>query len=177
MNDMITEIKIALDYIRRAKKIFDRQGLDSGQFHGAEGEALAYYIIRVILKDKEYRPAPPREANIDGIGNRGRYSIKYWSPINYLDHKLGSNKCAMNDDLDFDRLLIVTPSSIYEIPRDKITPPRKETELTLQDMKAEGFLSYTRHGKGKFAIKDSFINIQILEDNYKVCENNFDFTI
>ena len=175
----LKKVKEGLAEIQKAKKHFHELGLDSSQFHGPEGEALAFYTIHVILRDKGYRPSPPREPNIDGIGDKGTYSVKYWSPILNKNNR-ESNKIQLNSDLNFDWLFVVTPTSIYNIPREKIVKPlgggrgRPSPELA-QKAIDEGLITYTKH-KDKYAITDSDRNLEILEEHYKICENNFDFS-
>lgn len=175
----LENLKKALVNIQEVKKQFDKLGLDSSQLHGPEGEALAQYVIRVIVRDKDYKPAPPRQANIDGTGALGGYSVKYWSPI--VDKvKRESNKIQINSDLNFDWLFIITPTSIYNVPRKKIVKPlgggrgRPSPELA-QKAIDEGLLTYTQQ-RDKYAITDSNRNLEILEEHYKICENNFDFS-
>ena len=88
----------------------------------------------------------------------------------------------MNDELDFDWLLIITPDSVYRVPREKIVPPmgkgKGKLPVELKEKALdEGLLPYTAHKKDHVAITDSIRNLEILESNYKICENNFDFSI
>lgn len=175
------EVKLLLQSIKENKKRAEKLGLDTAQFHGIEGEAFACYIIWVLLNDRSYTPAPPKAKNIDGRGKAGTYSVKYWSPIiDKIDKE--SNKLSMNDELDFEWLLVITPDSVYKIPREKIVPPlawgqgRLSPELREKAL-TEGLLPYTKHKKDHFAITDSYRNMEVLENHYKVCENNFDFSI
>jgi len=176
----LKKAKEALANIEKVKKHFHELGLDSSQLHGPEGEALALYVIRVIIRDKDYRPSPPREPNIDGIGEKGTYSVKYWSPILNKNKRGESNKIQLNSDLNFDWLFVVTPTSIYNIPREKIVKPlsggrgRPSPELA-QKAIDQGLITYTTQ-KGKYSITDSDRNLEILEEHYKICENNFDFS-
>ena len=116
------EVKLLLNSIKENKKRAENLGLDTSQFHGIEGEAFACYIIWVILNDKTYKPEPPKAKNIDGKGETGSYSVKYWTPI-INKVKRESNKLTMNDELDFEWLLVITPDSVYRVPRKKIVPP------------------------------------------------------
>ena len=52
-----------------------------------------------------------------------------------------------------------------------LTPKLREKSLN------EGLLAYTRQSKKKYGITDSYRNLEILENHYKICENNFDFSI
>jgi len=175
------EVKLLLHSIKENKKRAEKLGLDTAQFHGIEGEAFACYIIWVLLNDRSYTPAPPKAKNIDGKGKAGTYSVKYWSPIlNKINKE--SNKLSMNDELDFEWLLIITPDSVYRVPREKIVPPmgkgKGKLPVELRDKALdEGLLPYTAHKKEHVAITDSIRNLEILESNYKICENNFDFSI
>ena len=175
------EVKLLLHSIKEDKKRAEKLGLDTSQFHGIEGEAFACYIIWVILNDKTYIPAPPKAKNIDGKGETGSYSVKYWTPI-INKVKRESNKLTMNDELDFEWLLIITSDSVYRVPRKKIVPPLGDgkgpltPELKEKSLN-EGLLAYTRQSKKKYGITDSYRNLEILENHYKICENNFDFSI
>ena len=177
----LLEVKLLLHSIKEDKKRAEKLGLDTSQFHAIEGEAFACYIIWVILNDKSYTPAPPKAKNIDGKGKAGTYSVKYWSPIlNKIDKE--SNKLSMNDELDFEWLLIITPDSVYRVPREKVVPPMGGGQGKLpahlrEKALTEGLLPYTYHKQDHYAITDSYRNMEILENHYKICENNFDFSI
>ena len=174
------EVKLLLHSIKEDKKRAEKLGLDTSQFHAIEGEAFACYIIWVILNDKTYNPSEPRAKNIDGKGKARTYSVKYWSPNLHTHEK--SNKIQLNDDLDFEWLLIITPDSVYRVPREKIVPPlgngQGQLSATLREKSLnEGLLAYTYQSEGKYGITDSYRNLEILENHYKICENNFDFSI
>ena len=176
------EVKLLLHSIKESKKRAEKLGLDTAQFHGIEGEAFACYIIWVILNDRSYTPAPLKEKNIDGKGKAGTYSVKYWSPILNKIKPSDSNKLSMNDELDFEWLLIITPYSVYRVPREKIVPPMvgekgKLPAYLREKALTEGLLPYTNHKKDHYAISDSYRNMEILDSHYKICENNFDFSI
>lgn len=178
----IEVVKQSLNTIQQVKKQVKRVGLDSSQLHAIEGELLGHYVISIIIGDKSYTPAPPGTANIDGSGKSGSYSIKYFTPGGYEGGRK-PNRLYLNDELDFDWLLIITSDSVYRVPKGKVIPPITDgpgqpsveaREKTLQ----EGLITYTSSGKKhKISIIGTDRNMEILENHYKVCENNFDFSI
>lgn len=172
----ITILKEKIKTIVDLKKSYPSLGHDPGLLNGSLGELIADYFI-LTGGDDTYWPADAGEPNIDGKGKKGRYSVKWWTPN--LDTSDTSNKISLNDDLDFDWLVIVTTKSIYKVPRKKIVPPLKGGQGPLpkelrEKAIEEGLIAYTQQSKEKFGITDSYRNLEILETHYKISENYFE---
>jgi len=99
----LKEIITTLD---RVKELAVLEGLDPDQISGLYGEAVAKQVIKEKI-DNEYKPAPPREDNIDGTGKLGTYSVKFLTPRMELTKSRERNIIKLHRDLNFDFLVIV----------------------------------------------------------------------
>lgn len=153
--------------LNRLKKDFDKNGLDSDQLSGALGEAVAAHLILEELGDETYEPAPPRAESIDGVSDKGTYSIKFFT----LTHRQ-SSKIKLHDSLYFDWLVIIMNTVNFVIPRDKITR-EKQTGIPTQDRIDSGIIYVTPAAKNEVAIAGSDINMAIMHKHYKLKNTTF----
>jgi hypothetical protein len=164
---MSNHLEELITILERAKVLAELVELDPDQVSGLYGEAQAKKIILEKV-DKGYKPAPPREDNIDGIGDLGTYSVKYLTPKMDLQSR-DRNRIKLHSDLNFDFLTIVcNTGEVFNVPREKIV---NSNEVSLNERGERGIINWMTNGATKkCAITPTNDNWKTLMDNYLVCK-------
>ena len=115
-----------------------------------------------------YKPAPPREDNIDGTGLFGTYSVKFLTPKMHVKKSSGRNLIKLHSDLNFDFLLVVCDTGeVFNIPRQVIVNSK---EFKLTERRERKLINWMTAGKRKKCnIRPTNDNWQTMMDNYLVC--------
>lgn len=165
MSKHLEELITILD---RAKELAELEELDPDQVSGLYGEAQAKKIILEKI-DKGYKPAPPREDNIDGIGDLGTYSVKYLTPKMDIKKCSERNLIKLHSDLNFDFLTVICDTGeVFNIPREQIV---NTNELSLSERKERKAINWMTNGATKkCSIRPTNDNWKTLMDNYLVCK-------
>lgn len=161
-------LKELITTLNRVKELAVLEDLDPDQVSGLYGEAVAKQIIRKSI-DKEYKPAPPREDNIDGIGTLGTYSVKFLTPKMDVKKSSGRNLIQLHPDLNFDFLVIVCDTGeVFNVPQEMIV---NQSEFNLTERRENNMINWMTCGrKNKVAIRTTNDNWNTLINNYLVCK-------
>ena len=165
---MSKHLEELITILNRAKEIAELEELDPDQVSGLYGEAQAKKIILEKI-DKGYKPAPPREDNIDGIGDLGTYSVKYLTPKMDITLSSERNLIQLHPDLNFDFLTVIcNTGEVFNIPREAIV---NQSEFNLSERRERNMINWMTCGsKYKVAIRPTNDNWKTLMDNYLVCK-------
>ena len=165
MSKHLEELITILD---RAKELAELEELDPDQVSGLYGEAQAKKIILEKIY-KGYKPEPPREDNIDGIGDLGTYSVKYLTPKMDIKKCSERNLIKLHSDLNFDFLTVICDTGeVFNIPRERIV---NTNELSLSERKERKAINWMTNGATKkCSIRPTNDNWKTLMDNYLVCK-------
>jgi hypothetical protein len=166
-----TEVVELIETLNKCRELASKLKLDPDQLSGLYGEAVALLVIKEIIGDKEYTPAPPRENNIDGTGKLGRYSTKYLSPKIHVPKSSERNLVTLHSDLDFDFLLIVCDTGeVFNVPRQVIV---NQSAFNLHERRERKMINWMTMGsRKKRAIRPTNDNWNTLVENYLVCNLN-----
>ena len=164
----MNKLDILISKLKECKDLASELELDPDQVSGLLGEAVALKIIREVIGDHMYKPAPPREDNIDGTGIFGRYSVKFLTPKMYVPKSSGRNLIKLHSDLNFDFLLVVcNTGEVFNIPREAIV---NNSEVKLTERRKRKLINWmTRGSRNSYAIRPTNDNWQTMMDNYLVC--------
>jgi hypothetical protein len=164
----MNKLDILISKVKECKDLASELELDPDQVSGLLGEAVALKIIREVIRDRMYIPAPPREDNIDGIGMFGRYSVKFVTPKMHVLKSSERNLIKLHSDLNFDFLLVVcNTGEVFNIPREVIV---NNSEFKLIERRKRKLINWMTMGsRNKYAIRPTNDNWQTMMDNYLVC--------
>lgn len=155
------ELKSLITDLAKIKRRAVKLGFDGGQLSGILGETQAAYIVREMLGDTSYFPAPPNAQSIDANSEvYGGVSVKWWT----IKDK-SSSKLFLHPSLDFSYLLIIMNRTNYLVPRDAFTTIH-QTGLKLKERIDLGVLYLTNGGKKGKALAASDTNVAILNKHY-----------
>tara|TARA_R110000822_G_scaffold92144_8_gene212202 strand:- start:1195 stop:1695 length:501 start_codon:yes stop_codon:yes gene_type:complete len=165
----MSKLKLLIEKLNECKILASELDLDPDQVSGLYGEAIALQIITEIIGDKDYKPAPPREDNIDGTGNLGTYSVKYLTPKMDVIKSSERNLIHLHPDLNFDFLTIVCDTGeVFNVPREMIV---NQSEFNLSERRENNMINWMTCGsKYKVAIRPTNDNWNTLINNYLVCK-------
>lgn len=163
------KLEILINKLDECKQLAAELELDPDQVSGLYGEATALKVIKEHIGDKEYKPAPPREDNIDGIGSLGTYSVKFLTPKMDVIKSSERNLIHLHPSLNFDFLIIVCDTGeVFNIPREMIV---NQSEFNLTERRENNMINWMTCGsKYKVAIRPTNDNWKTLIDNYLVCK-------
>tara|TARA_R110001592_G_scaffold141074_6_gene362392 strand:- start:2333 stop:2833 length:501 start_codon:yes stop_codon:yes gene_type:complete len=165
---MSKNLNLILEYCNKLKELAPLEGLDPDQVSGLYGEAQAKKIILEKI-DKGYKPAPPRQDNIDGTGDLGTYSVKYLTPKMDVVSSAERNLIQLHSDLNFDFLTVICDTGeVFNIPRDKIV---NNNEFNIFERRKTKMINWMTNGlKKKCSIRPTNDNWNTLINNYLVCK-------
>ena len=166
----MSNLNLLISKLDECKKLALKEGLDPDQLSGIYGEAIAKKIILKNI-DKGYKPAPPREENIDGSGDKGTYSVKFLTPKMDVKKSSERNLIQLHSDLNFDFLTVICDTGeVFNIPRDKIV---NDSEFNIFERRERKMINWMTNGaKKKCSIRPTNDNWNTLITNYLVCNLN-----
>ena len=164
----MNKLELLINKLKECRKLASELELDPDQVSGLMGEALALKVIREVIGDHMYKPAPPREDNIDGTGLFGTYSVKFLTPKMHVKKSAGRNLIKLHSDLNFDFLLVVCDTGeVFNIPRQVIVNSK---EFKLTERRERKLINWMTAGKRKKCnIRPTNDNWRTMMDNYLVC--------
>ena len=163
------KLEILIKKLDECKQLAAELELDPDQVSGLYGEAVALKVIKECIGDKEYKPAPPREDNIDGIGSLGTYSVKFLTPKMHVKKSSGRNLIKLHSDLNFDFLTVICDTGeVFNIPREKLV---NDYEFNIYERRENKMINWMTMGdRNKYAIRPTNDNWKTLTENYLVCK-------
>ena len=164
----MNKLELLISKLKECKDLASELELDPDQVSGLMGEAVALKIIREVIGDYMYKPAPPREDNIDGTGLFGSYSVKFLTPKMHIPKSSGRNLIKLHSDLNFNFLLVVcSTGEVFNIPREAIV---NNSEVKLKERRKRKLVNWMTMGRrNSYAIRPTNDNWQTMMDNYLVC--------
>lgn len=165
---MSKNLNLILEYCNKLKELAPLEGLDPDQVSGLYGEAQAKKIILEKI-DKGYKPAPPRQDNIDGTGDLGTYSVKFLTPKMDVAKSSERNLIQLHSDLNFDFLTVICDTGeVFNIPREKIVNDR---DFYINERRELKMINWMTNGqRKKCSIRPTNDNWNTLINNYLVCK-------